>query len=55
MPAFKKELTQEQIFQIVAYLRAGFPAIEDDDVPKSGSAPPPAKTDEPGSDAKPGG
>lgn len=55
MPAFKKELTQEQIWQIVAYLRAAFPAIEDDEASKSGSAPPPAKTDEPSPDAKPGG
>jgi mono/diheme cytochrome c family protein len=44
MPSFKNELTQEQIWQIVAYLRASFPAVED--APKPSSAPP-AKTDDP--------
>jgi len=53
MPAFKKDLTQEQIWQIVAYLRAAFPAIEDDSAPKASGTPPPAKTDEPSPDAKP--
>jgi hypothetical protein len=53
MPAFKKDLTQEQIWQIVAYLRAGFPAIEDEGAPKPKDTPPPAKTDEPSLDAKP--
>jgi mono/diheme cytochrome c family protein len=33
MPAFKSELTQEQIWQIVAYLRAGFPAVDDEGKP----------------------
>ena len=28
MPAFKDTLTKEQIWQIVAYLRAGFPAVQ---------------------------
>lgn len=50
MPAFKNELSEKQIWQIVAYLRAGFPAIED--APKPSGAPP-AKTDEPSPDAKP--
>jgi mono/diheme cytochrome c family protein len=52
MPAFKKELTQEQIWQIVAYLRAGFPALEEDEAAKANSTPP-AKTDDPDSGAKP--
>jgi len=54
MPSFKTELTQEQIFQIIAYLRAGFPAIEDDETSKGSNAPPPAKSDEPSLNAKPG-
>ena len=45
MPAFKNELTQEQIWQLVAYLRAGFPAIEER-APKPSGAPP-VKTDDP--------
>ena len=48
MPSFKSELTKDQIWQIVAYLRAGFPAVGDAVTP---SAPPPAKTDDP--DQKP--
>jgi mono/diheme cytochrome c family protein len=44
MPAFKDALSREQIWQIVAYLRAGFPAV--DDAPKP-SGPPPATTDDP--------
>lgn len=28
MPAFKDKLTEDQIWQIVAYMRAGFPAVE---------------------------
>jgi mono/diheme cytochrome c family protein len=45
MPAFKTELTREQVWQIVAYLRAGFPALESE-APESGVEPP-VKTDEP--------
>jgi mono/diheme cytochrome c family protein len=44
MPSFKTELTQDQIWQIVAYLRAGFPVVGDAVRP---AEPPPAKTDEP--------
>jgi mono/diheme cytochrome c family protein len=45
MPAFKKQLSQEQIWQIVAYLRAGFPDLEPRDRPaENGGA---ATTDEP--------
>lgn len=44
MPSFKTELTQDQIWQIVAYLRAGFPVVGDAARP---AEPPPAKTDEP--------
>lgn len=52
MPAFKNELSQEQIWQIIAYLRAGFPEI--DMAATSGpvrsqkmQAPPPAGTTQP--------
>jgi len=45
MPAFKNQLSEEQIWQIVAYLRAGFPDVDGGDAPaKDGGA---AKTDEP--------
>ena len=37
MPAFKDKLSEEQIWQIVAYLRAGFPALEE--APKPSGAP----------------
>jgi len=48
MPSFKTQLSQEQIWQIVAYLRAGFPDLENgDESAKTGGA---ASTDEP--DAK---
>lgn len=45
MPAFKDELTETQVWQIIAYLRAGFPALEeaDDEVGNGGAA----RTDEP--------
>lgn len=45
MPSFKDRLSREQIFQIVAYLRAGFPDLEDEPAPKKG--PGAAETDEP--------
>jgi mono/diheme cytochrome c family protein len=48
MPSFKNELSQDQIWQIVAYLRAGFPTVGDAPKPVE---PPPAKTDDP--DQKP--
>ena len=45
MPAFKNELSEDQIWRIVAYLRAGFPDVDEGDAPaKDGGA---AKTDEP--------
>lgn len=44
MPSFKTELTQDQIWQIVAYLRAGFPTVGDAVKPAER---PPAKTDDP--------
>jgi len=47
MPAFKNRLSQEQIFQIVAYLRAGFPDLEDGEKPPSQGGPGAASTDEP--------
>jgi mono/diheme cytochrome c family protein len=57
MPAFKDVLTQEQIWDIVAYLRAGFPAIDGEgngegNKVESGS-PPAASTDEPKPNTKP--
>ena len=45
MPAYKNRLSHEQIFQIVAYLRAGFPDLEDAPAAKEG--PGAAATDEP--------
>ncbi len=47
MPAFKNRLSQEQIFQIVAYLRAGFPDLDDGEPPAAQSAPGAATTDRP--------
>jgi mono/diheme cytochrome c family protein len=44
MPAFKNELSREEIWQVVAYLRAGFPAIDD---AARQSETPAAKTDTP--------
>lgn len=35
MPAFKNQLSEEEIWQIVAYLRAGFPDVDGDDAPSS--------------------
>lgn len=54
MPAFKTALTRVQIWQIIAYLRAGFPAIEGEGTAAQTGAPP-VKTDEPTPEAKPGG
>jgi mono/diheme cytochrome c family protein len=53
MPAFKNELSEEQIWQIVAYLRAGFPAVEEQQAPAASKTAPPAKTDEPSLKGKP--
>ena len=47
MPSFKTELTEEQIWQVVAYLRAGFPAVVDESAPDKSNAAPAATTDEP--------
>lgn len=47
MPAFKDRLSRQQIFQIVAYLRAGFPALDDGDAARTPGAPGAARTDEP--------
>lgn len=45
MPAWKNQLTEKQIWDIVAYLRAGFPDLDDGSTPKkNGGA---AKTDDP--------
>ena len=54
MPAFKTVLTEEQIWQIIAYLRAGFPAIEEEGTPAENGAPPSVTTDEPGAAPKTG-
>lgn len=45
MPAFKDRLTRKQIFEIVAYLRAGFPDLDDSPAPRRG--PGAAETDAP--------
>ena len=55
MPAFKNVLTQEQIWQIIAYLRAGFPEIEGQGTPAESGAAPPVETDEPSPAQKSGG
>lgn len=55
MPAFKNVLTEEQIWQLVAYLRAGFPAIKDEGTRVESGSAPPVKTDEPSPKLKPGG
>lgn len=47
MPAFKDALSQEQIFQIVAYLRAGFPDLDDGEGSPARDVPGAAKTDDP--------
>jgi mono/diheme cytochrome c family protein len=55
MPAFKTALTQRQIWQIIAYLRAGFPEIEEPGAPAKPAIEPPVKSDDPEPAAKPGG
>jgi len=45
MPGFKGRLSNEQMFQIIAYLRAGFPDLEDGPPPQAG--PGAATTDDP--------
>lgn len=47
MPGFKNQLSQEQIFQIVAYLRAGFPDVDDAAPAGTKGGPGAASTDEP--------
>lgn len=47
MPAFKNRLSQEQIFQIVAYLRAGFPDVDDKAPAGTKGGPGAASTDAP--------
>ena len=54
MPAFKTVLTQNQIWQVIAYLRAGFPAIEGEGAPVESVGPPPVQSDDPTPEAKPG-
>jgi mono/diheme cytochrome c family protein len=53
MPAFKTVLTQNQIWKVIAYLRAGFPAIDDEGAPADGGGTPPVQSDEP-PEVKPG-
>jgi len=55
MPAFKDVLTQDQIWRIVAYLRAGLPAIEAKTVPGATRSAPAVTTDTPAPQTKPGG
>lgn len=45
MPGFKGRLSNEQMFQIIAYLRAGFPDLDDGPPPQAG--PGAATTDDP--------
>jgi mono/diheme cytochrome c family protein len=52
MPAFKDQLTQEQIWQIVAYLRAGLPEVAAEGTPPKPAVPPAAETDKPGQNKK---
>ena len=47
MPGFKNRLSEKQIWQIVAYLRAGFPDLEDGDGTDKPKGPGAATTDEP--------
>jgi mono/diheme cytochrome c family protein len=47
MPAFKDKLSREQIWQIVAYLRAGFPDLAGEGSPETRKGPGAATTDEP--------
>lgn len=47
MPGFKNRLSEAQIWQIVAYLRAGFPDLEDGEGPDKAKDPGAATTDEP--------
>ena len=54
MPAFKNLLSQKEMWQIVAYLRAGFPAIEENSAPAVTDTAPPVKTDEVSPEPKPG-
>ncbi|MGO8842817.1 MAG: c-type cytochrome [Methyloceanibacter sp.] len=43
MPAFKTVLTQKQIWQVIAYLRAGFPEIEQEGAPADEGTEPPLR------------
>ena len=52
MPAFKDVLTQDQIWQIIAYLRAGLPAVEPEAAAAEKATEPP-KSDEPTPETKP--
>ena len=47
MPAFKDVLTQKEMWQIIAYLRAGFPQVEREEPQAETGTVPPAQTDEP--------
>jgi mono/diheme cytochrome c family protein len=47
MPGFRDVLTQKEIWQIIAYLRAGFPQVEGEESQAETGTAPPATTDEP--------
>ena len=47
MPAFKKVLSQDEIWEIVAYLRAGLPVVETEGAPGASRQGPPPVTSEP--------
>jgi len=55
MPAFKKVLSQDQIWEIVAYLRAGLPVVETEGGGAEATpGPPPVTSETPPPPAKPG-
>ena len=47
MPGFRDVLTQKEIWQIIAYLRAGLPQVEGEEPQAETGTAPPATTDEP--------
>ncbi len=47
MPAFKKVLSQDEIWEIVAYLRAGLPMVEPEGGPSEPQGAPPVTSEPP--------
>lgn len=54
MPAFKNVLRRDEIWQIVAYLRAGLPAVVGETTPPEQASEAPVKSDEPSVEEGPG-